>query len=261
MSGRLLRLIASLGSAPGARFGGRIARLGASMAPMAFAVVTGAGGGIGRATALELARRGLDVALMGRTEETLRATADDAERAGVRTRVVLADVGVEVDVREAAAAVLAQMGTPRVVVNNAGIAGRKARIEETTAAEWDAVMAANLRGLFLISRAFLPAMRAVGAGRLVTLGSISATLGTAGMAPYCASKWGAVGFTKSLAEELRGSGLQALAVLPGSVDTPMVKVGGYPPQMSADDVARLVVFAALDAPDAMNGSAIECFGP
>jgi 3-oxoacyl-[acyl-carrier protein] reductase len=228
---------------------------------MALAVVTGAGSGIGRATALELARRGLDVALLGRTEDTLRATATEAERAGVRALVARADVGVEADVRAAVDGILAKLGTPRVVVHNAGIAGRKARVEETSAAEWDAVMAVNLRGPFLVSRALLPAMRAAATGRFVTLGSISATLGTAGLAAYCASKWGAVGFTKSLAEELRGSGLQALAVLPGSVDTPMVKVGGFPPLMSPEDVARLVAYAALDAPDAMNGSAIECFGP
>jgi 3-oxoacyl-[acyl-carrier protein] reductase len=228
---------------------------------MALAVVTGAGGGIGRASALELARRGLDLALLGRTERTLRATAGDAERAGVRTLVVRADLGVEADVVRAGAAVLAAMGAPRVVVNNAGIAGRKALVEETPAADWDAVMAVNLRGVFLVSRTFLRAMRDAGAGRLVTVASISSTLGTAGMAPYCASKWGALGFAKSLAEELRGSGLQSLAVLPGSVDTPMVKVGGFPPQMSPEDVAKLVAYAALDAPDAMNGSAIECFGP
>jgi len=231
------------------------------MARMPLAVVTGAGGGIGRATALELARRGLDLALLGRTEETLRTTADEAERAGVQTLVIRADVGVEADVQAAAATVLARMGTPRAVVTNAGIAGRKARVEETTAADWDAVMAVNLRGVFLVSRAFVPALRRAGTGRLVTLASISATLGTAGLASYCASKWGSVGFAKSLAEELRGSGVQSLAVLPGSVDTPMAKVGGFPPQMSAEDVARLVAFAALDAPDAMNGSAIECFGP
>jgi len=227
---------------------------------MALAVVTGAGSGIGRATALELARRGLDVALLGRTEDTLRATATEAGRAGVRTLVARADVGVEADVRAAVERILAELGTPRVVVHSAGIAGRKAHVEETSVAEWDAVVAVNLRGPFLVSRAFLPAMRAAAAGRFVTLGSISSTLGTAGLAAYCASKWGAVGFTKSLAEELRGSGLQALAVLPGSVDTPMAKVGGFPPQMSPEDVARLVAFAALDAPDAMNGSAIECFG-
>jgi 3-oxoacyl-[acyl-carrier protein] reductase len=227
---------------------------------VALAVVTGAGAGIGRAIALALAGRGLDVALLGRTEATLRAVAAEVERTGVRSLVAVADVGVEDHVSRAARAVLAA-GTPRVVVNNAGIAGRKARIEETSPAEWDAVTAANLRGVFLVTRALLPAMRAAGAGRVVTIGSISSTLGTAGLAAYCASKWGAVGFTKSLAEELRGSGLQTMAVLPGSVDTEMLRVGGFPPQMAPDDVARLVVFCALDAPDAMNGSAVDCFGP
>lgn len=225
------------------------------------AVVTGAGSGIGRATALELARRGLDVALIGRTEAALRATEAEAGRAGVRSLVVPADVTLGVDVARAAGEVVAAFGAPRVVVNDAGIAGRKAPIEQTSEADWDAVLDTNLKGVFLVTRAFLPAMRAAGRGRFVTIASISATLGTPGMSPYVASKWGAVGFTKSLAEELRGSGLQAMAVLPGSVDTPMVKVGGFAPQMSPDDVARLVAFAALDAPDAMNASAIECFGP
>jgi len=228
---------------------------------VSLAVVTGAGGGIGRAAARALAGRGLDLALVGRTASTLRDTAAEVERAGVRALVAEADVGVEADVGRAVTAILSAAGTPRVVVHNAGIAGRKAPVEETSPAEWDAVLAVNLRGVFLLSRALLPSMRAAGAGRLVTVASISATLGTAGLAAYCASKWGAVGFTKSLAEELRGSGLQALAVLPGTVDTPMARVGGFPPRMAVDDVARVVVFAALDAPDAMNGSAIECFGP
>ncbi len=228
---------------------------------MSVAVVTGAGSGIGRATARALASRGLDVALVGRTASTLRETAAEVERAGVRAVIAEADVGVAADVVRAVAAIVSAAGTPRVVVHNAGIAGRKAPVEETSVAEWDAVLAANLRGVFLLSQALLPSMRAAGAGRFVTIASISATLGTPGLAAYCASKWGAVGFTKSLAEELRGSGLQALAVLPGTVDTPMARVGGFTPRMTAEDVARVVVFAALDAPDAMNGSAIECFGP
>lgn len=227
---------------------------------MALAVVTGGGSGIGRAIALELARRGIDVALVGRTEATLRAVAIEAGRANVKTLVACADVAVEEDVRRAAVSIESALGAPQVVVNNAGIAGRKTPIDATSEAEWDAVMGANLKGVFLVTKAFLPTMRAAGRGRFVTIASISATLGTAGLAPYCASKWGAVGFTKALAEELRGSGLQAISVLPGTVDTPMAKVGGFAPRMSTEDVARLVVFASLDAPDAMNGSAVECFG-
>ena len=227
---------------------------------MALAVVTGAGSGIGKATALALAGRGLDVALVGRTESPLRETAAAVVKSGVRALVSIADVSVADDVRRMADAVTSGMGTPVLVVNNAGTAGRKARIEAVEDAEWDAVLGANLRGLFLVTRAFLPAMRNARMGRFVTVGSISSTLGTAGLAPYCASKWGALGFTKSIAEELRGSGLQALAVLPGTVDTPMAKVGGFIPRMTAAEVARVIVYAGLDAPPAMNGSAIECFG-
>jgi 3-oxoacyl-[acyl-carrier protein] reductase len=100
-----------------------------------------------------------------------------------------------------------------------------------------------------------------GHGRLVAVSSISATLGTAGQSAYAAAKWGALGFTKSLAEELRGTGVQTMAVMPGAVATSMLAGSGFMPQMTAQDVARTVVFAALDAPDAMNGSAIEIFGP
>ncbi|MBV9949077.1 MAG: SDR family oxidoreductase [Myxococcales bacterium] len=230
------------------------------IARVALAVVTGAGSGIGRAIALTLAGRGLDVALLGRTEATLRDTSSDVERTGRRALVARADVSVEADVSAAVAEIRARAGVPEVVVHNAGLAGTKRPVEEVPEAEWDAVLGANLKGPFLLTRALLPAMRTAGRGRVVAVASISATLGSPGLAAYSASKWGLVGFIKSLAEELRGSGLQALAVLPGTVDTPMAKVGGFTPQMTTDDVARVVAFAALDAPPAMNGSAIECFG-
>jgi 3-oxoacyl-[acyl-carrier protein] reductase len=225
------------------------------------AVVTGAGSGIGRAIALALGRRGLDVALVGRTASTLRETAAEIDESRVKTVVAVADVRSTAEVERAAAEIARSLGTPRVLVHNAGIAGRKSPIEQLTDADLDEVIATNLRSLFVVTRAFLPAMRAERLGRIVTVASISSTLGSPGLAPYAASKWGAVGFTKSLAEELRGSGLQAMAVLPGSVDTPMVKIGGFPPQMAPTDVAGVVAYLALDAPDAMNGSSVECFGP
>jgi 3-oxoacyl-[acyl-carrier protein] reductase len=230
-------------------------------AGMSTSVVTGAGSGIGRAVALALAGRGLDVALLGRTKATLEETARAIEALGRRSLVATCDVSRADEVSEAAKAVEAAWGAPRVVVSNAGVPGRPGLVVDTTEADWDAVIDANLKGTFLVARAFLPAMIARGRGRLVAIASISATLGTPRFAPYVASKWGVVGLVKSLAEELRGTGLQALAVLPGSVDTPLLAVSGFAPQMTADQVAGLVAYAALDAPDAMNASAIEMFGP
>lgn len=224
------------------------------------AVVTGASRGIGRATAIGLAKRGVRVALLGRSSPMLDDAADAAQAAGAEARAFVCDVAREDDVARAAEEVLASMGTPRVVVNNAGIVRRGPRVEETSPVDWDDVVAVNLRGPFLVSRAFLPAMLRAKHGRFVHVASISATIGSPGAASYAASKWGLVGFSKSLAEELRGSGLQSIAVLPGAVDGEVVAGDREGPPTSAEDVAGFLIYAALDAPSAINGAALEMFG-
>lgn len=224
------------------------------------ALVTGAGRGIGRAISLELARRGCNLALLGKGLENLTSTAEEIVQLGRRALVVPCDVSRTEAVEDAAARVLADLGAPRFVVPNAGVVHR-APVQTMSDAEWDEVIDVNLKGTFLVTRAFLPRMLAEGRGRFVAIASISATLGTARQSAYCAAKWGTVGFVKSLAEELRGTGLQAMCVLPGSVDTDMLKGSGFSPAMQPVDVARTVSFLALDAPDAMNGSGVEIFGP
>jgi len=224
------------------------------------AVVTGAGRGIGRAIALSLAERGCDVALLARSAEEVEEVAAQIVARGRRAVGLRCDVANAGEVGRAAQAVERDLGVPRFVINNAGVV-RRARVHEMREEDWDHVLDVGLKGTFLVSRAFLPRMLAAKHGRVVCISSISATLGTATQSAYCAAKWGMVGFVKSLAEELRGSGLQAMCVMPGSVDTQMLEGSGFAPQMKPDDVARTVAFAALDAPDAMNGSAIEIFGP
>jgi 3-oxoacyl-[acyl-carrier protein] reductase len=103
-------------------------------------------------------------------------------------------------------------------------------------------------------------MRERNSGHIVFVGSISSTLGTANLSAYCATKWGIVGFMKSLAEELSDSGLMTCAVLPGSTDTRMLAGSGFPPRMTAEVVATTLLHYALDASLAHNGASIEMFG-
>jgi 3-oxoacyl-[acyl-carrier protein] reductase len=225
------------------------------------AVVTGGGRGIGRATALALARRGLAIALIGKSRENLDVTSLMVESAGSKAVGFVCDVADEAAVEATALAAIEQLGAPEVVVNAAGIVHRGPRVEQTPIASWDQVVAVNLRGPFLVARAFLPSMLAARRGRFIHVASISSTIGCPNNASYAASKWGLVGLSKSMAEELRGTDLASIAVLPGSVDTEMLRGSGFDPQMTPDDVASTIAYLALDAPLAINGSAVELFGP
>jgi 3-oxoacyl-[acyl-carrier protein] reductase len=223
-------------------------------------LVTGASRGIGRATALACARRGLDLGLVGRPSTGLRETSELCLAAGsARVAVFRADFAKCDELAQAAADFLREFGAPAAVLHNAGAVSRTS-VEETAPAVWDEQVAVNLTAPFVLTRALLPAMRVQGRGRFVFVASISATLGTARLSAYCATKWGVVGFMKSLAEELSDSGLMACAVLPGSVDTRMLEGSGFRPRMTAEAVAQTLVYYALEAPLAHNGSSIEMFG-
>jgi 3-oxoacyl-[acyl-carrier protein] reductase len=224
------------------------------------ALVTGAGRGVGRAIALALARRGKRLVLLGRPSAAHRETVElVSDLSGHVALEVNADFTDAAALERAAQRVVTELGAPSLVVHNAGMVVR-ARIEETTVAAWDEQLAVNLRAPFVLTRALLPSMRAAGHGRFVFIGIISGTLGSPNAAAYAASKWGLTGLAKSLAEELSDSGLMACTVLPGSIDTDMLKGAPYPPRMSAEEVAKTVEFLGLDAPLAHNGAVVEMFG-
>jgi NAD(P)-dependent dehydrogenase (short-subunit alcohol dehydrogenase family) len=210
------------------------------------AVVTGASRGIGRAIVASLESAGARVA-------------GCARHAG--GAIVACDVGKPEDVAHFADHVLRTLGPPDILVNNAGVVVR-ARLEETSIESWDAVLDGNLKGTFLMTRAFLPAMRARRSGRVIQIASISGRQGTAGLTAYCAAKHGVVGLTRALAQELRDDRIAVNAVCPGSVDTEMLRTGmpGAKPDMSPEDVAGVVLYLAAFAPAVLTGACLDVFG-
>jgi NAD(P)-dependent dehydrogenase (short-subunit alcohol dehydrogenase family) len=211
-------------------------------------VVTGASRGIGLACADAFASEGARLAVCAsRSVPSIRAE--------ISRRC---DVSNGEQVSKFFAEVAAVLGPPDVVVLNAGVLER-APIEEFTDEQFDRVVGVNLRGAFLCARAAWNGL-ARARGRLIAMGSISGTLGTAEAAAYNASKWGLTGLVKSLAEEGRDASIFCAVVLPGSVDTDMLRKTPFEPQMTPADVARVVRFLADEAPFAMTGSAVEVFG-
>jgi 3-oxoacyl-[acyl-carrier protein] reductase len=225
------------------------------------AVVTGASRGIGRACALAFAARGLELALLGRPSTEHDDTVRVSQERGVRARSYLCDMADAPAVERAAHQLLDDFGAPDVIVHNAAEHEHGPRVHEISVERWDRLFAVNLRGPFVLTRALLPAMLRAKRGRVIFISSISATIATPRAAAYGATKWGLTGLCKSLAEELRGTGVCAVAVLPGSVDTDMLKQTPFSPDISPDEIARVVTYCALDAPQSMNGACVEVFGP
>jgi 3-oxoacyl-[acyl-carrier protein] reductase len=185
------------------------------------AVVTGAARGLGAATAQRLAADGLAVAVIDLEESAAKGTADAITQAGGRAIAIGADVSDAAAVDAAIERVVAELGGPTVLVNNAGIT-RDNLLFKMTETDWDAVMGVHLRGSFLMTRACQKHMVDAGWGRIVNLSSTSA-LGNRGQVNYSAAKAGLQGFTKTLAIELGRFGITANCVAPGFIASEMTK--------------------------------------
>ena len=225
------------------------------------AIVTGASRGIGRATALALASRGIKVALAARSPEPLAAVKTEIRAASGSAVAIPTDVADAESVRAMVEHASRELGAIDLLVNNAGIVARGA-VVDTDESTWDDVLDINLKSAFLCTKAVLPEMLERGRGRIVNVASISGKLATPELAAYCASKWGLIGFTKATAEEVRSSGVHVFSVCPGSVNTEMLRQGlpGAEPDMEPDDVSNVIVYLATDAPEAMTGAAVDVFG-
>jgi 3-oxoacyl-[acyl-carrier protein] reductase len=182
------------------------------------AIVTGGGSGIGRTTALLLAERKASVVVCGRRLEALNETVTLIERSGGRGIALTTDIRDSLHVSAMVRAVLERFGRIDVLINNAGVALAKP-MGETTDAEWDEVIDTNLKGVFLCSKAVLPNMIAAGRGVIINVSSILGQSGVRNLSAYCASKFGVIGLTQALADELQPLPIRVYAVCPGPTYT------------------------------------------
>jgi NAD(P)-dependent dehydrogenase (short-subunit alcohol dehydrogenase family) len=178
-------------------------------------VVTAGGAGIGRTIAAGFVARGARVLVCDISIEAL----DEAKRAIPGMAALHADVADPEAVAALFAAAARELGGLDVLVNNAGIAGPTARVEDVTPAALDRTLAVNVAGQFHCARLAVPLLRQAGGGAILNLSSIAGRLGFPMRSPYAASKWAVVGFTKSLAIELGETGIRVNAILPGHVDS------------------------------------------
>ena len=205
------------------------------------ALVTGGSRGIGRAIAQRLATLGASVAICGREGKALQSAAADLEKLGARAFFHLTDVSKASQVSELVAETEAALGSISILVNNAGI-GLFGPAHEKTEADWDRVVNTNLKSVFLVSRAVVPSMIRRGSGDIINISSLAGRNTFAGGGIYCASKWGLMGLSGCMMEDLREHGIRVSVVCPGSVAT---EFSGSRPKnpgkaLSPEDVAHAV---------------------
>ena len=213
------------------------------------ALVTGGGRGIGKAVALVLARAGCRVILAARSEAQLEEVQQKIERDGGVGAIVQADLTRDEDIENLIAASQGPYGPIDFLVNNAGW-GKRAAVVGMNVDDLDRTFQVNLRAPVLLARGLLPAMIEKREGAVINIGSVSGKSGEANGAAYSASKFGLIGFTQSLYEEVREHGVKVSVILPGFVDTPMippVKHLDRSKMIQAEDVAQSVLYV-LTAP-------------
>jgi 3-oxoacyl-[acyl-carrier protein] reductase len=184
------------------------------------AVVTGAGRGIGRAIALKFAAEGANIVVVSRTQENSEKVAAEVRALGRQAWAYAVDVADAAAVNTAAEKILADCGKVDILVNNAGVT-RDGLLMRMSDADWDTVLNTNLKGAFLVTKAFSRAMIKARAGRIVNISSVIGLIGNAGQCNYAASKAGLIGFTQAVAKELAGRGITVNAIAPGFIQTDM----------------------------------------
>jgi 3-oxoacyl-[acyl-carrier protein] reductase len=234
-------------------------------------IITGAGQGIGQATALKFAREGATVIVADRHADHVAQTVAACQSLGASAEGHVIDVTRRDTVDTLVSQVLERWGRIDVLVNNAGIT-QDARLQKMTLAQFDAVIDVNLRGVFHCTQAVVDSMLAQGSGVILNASSVVGIYGNFGQTNYAATKFGVIGFTKTWARELGPKGIRVNAVAPGFVETPIL--GTIPDKVldqmreqvplrrlgRPDEIANVYAFLASDEASYVNGAVLEVSG-
>jgi NAD(P)-dependent dehydrogenase (short-subunit alcohol dehydrogenase family) len=238
------------------------------------ALVTGAGSGLGRATALQLAADGAAVACLDIRADEAEKTAASIGEQGASARAYAVDVSDPDSVRPAVAAAAAELGRPELVFNCAGI-GRFSHSHETPFDEWSRIIGVNLTGTFLVCQAAIPHLLD-GGGSIVNIASNAGLMAQPYSAAYCSSKAGVVHLTKCLADEYVKRGIRVNAIAPGGIETPLQQEFMNMPEgvswkefrkvmsplgnSQPEEIANIALFVASDACRYMIGAIVSVDG-
>jgi NADP-dependent 3-hydroxy acid dehydrogenase YdfG len=214
------------------------------------ALITGASSGIGKATALAFAKAGIDIALVGRSQNNLEFVSKAAHEFGVEAQAFCVDLAEVAEVKAKIQAIAHEFGNIDILINNAGI-GYTGNLSDTPLEDWQQVINVNLTGVFQCMMGILPGMRQQGQGTIINIASVAAKQAFAGWGAYCVSKAGLLSLSQTLAQEERANGIRVMAICPGSVnteiwDTPTVKANFDRSQMLTPEiVAETILHTVL----------------
>src|ERR671925_2411645 len=220
------------------------------------ALITGGGRGIGKAVAMAYAREGARVAICARTASEIEKAVAEIRALDTEGEGWSCDVSLEESVKELVANVKQKFGRIDVLVNNAGVMTRPAPTVDLEVKKWDYTIAVNLRGLFLVTQAVLPLMIKQRSGSIINVSSSIGRSAYANFIAYATSKWGAEGFTQTLAAEVRSSNIRVNSVEPGYVATKLTGYHGSRPE----SVTEVFVYLASDESKGTTGKMLGSSG-
>ncbi len=210
------------------------------------AFVTGAGRGIGKAVALALANEGVSVGLLARTETDLKGVVSEIEERGAKGAYAAVDISAREEVEQAVQKLTDELGAADILINNAGI-GKFESLMEMDPEEWKRTIDVNLMGPYYVTRAVLPQLIEKNRGDIINISSTNGLNGAATSSAYSASKFGLIGMTESLAQEVRGNNIRVTALAPSTVATELaiqsnlIAENNDEKYMQPEDIAEFII--------------------